>query len=464
MNAIETLHQVSFLSHLSDEQLKCIEKGSELWLHSGDILVEQGEMSRCFYILVRGEIHFSQKVDEQEVPLVSYQAGTFFGEIPLLLDQPFIATGRAMGECHLFKFCQEDFWELLAACPIVMRRILKEMAQRASKFESVSQQREKLASLSTLAAGLAHELNNPASAGQRAAEYLQEKIIALGAIALKISQQLASEQLQFLTELQEQIKQQVHQKKQLDPLIQSDQEEEITDWLNSHHILDGWKMAPNLVKAGIRPKTLETIANEVETTDSLAIALTWLETTITVAELFGQLEQSSKRIVDLVGAIKSYSYMDRGSVQEVDIHEGLENTLLMLNYKLKQGVKVTREYDRNLPRIQAHGSELNQVWTNLIDNAIDATHQQGQIWLRTKREERCLLIEIADNGVGIPPKIQPHIFEPFYTTKDVGSGTGLGLYLSYRIVVGLHRGDLTVSSQPGDTRFQVRLPLAPLSK
>jgi signal transduction histidine kinase len=464
MSAIETLRQVSFLSHLSDKQLECIEKGEELWLHPGDILVKQGEMSRCFYIIMRGEIRFTQKVDEQEVPLISYQGGTFFGEVPLLLDQPFIATGRAIGDCHLFKFCQEDFWELLATCPIVMRCILQAMAQRASKFESVSQQREKLASLGTLAAGLAHELNNPASAGQRAAEHLQEKIIALGAIALKISQQLTSEQLQFLTELQEQVKRQAPQNIQLDPLIQSDREEEITDWLDSHNIPDGWKMAHNLVKAGIRPQLLEAIAKKVRTTDSLASALTWLETNITVAELFEQLEHSSKRVVDLVQAIKSYSYMDRGSVQEVDIHEGLENTLLMLNYKLKQGVTVTRECDHNLPRIQAHGSELNQVWTNLIDNAIDATNEQGHIWVRTKREERCLLIEIADNGAGIPLDIQPHIFEPFYTTKDVGKGTGLGLYLSYRIVVGIHRGDITVSSKPGDTRFQVRLPLAPLSK
>lgn len=338
------------------------------------------------------------------------------------------------------------------------------MAQRASKFESVSQQREKLASLGTLAAGLAHELNNPASAGQRAAEHLQEKIIALGAIALKISQQLTSEQLQFLTELQEQVKRQALQNIQLDPLIQSDCEEEITDWLDSHNIPDGWKMAHNLVKAGIRPQLLEAIAKKARTTDSLAIALTWLETNVTVAELFEQLEQSSKRVVDLVQAIKSYSYMDRGSVQEVDIHEGLENTLLMLNYKLKQGVTVTLECDRNLPRIQAHGSELNQVWTNLIDNAINATNKQGHIWVRTKREERWLLIEIADNGAGIPLEIQPHIFEPFYTTKDVGKGTGLGLYLSYRIVVGIHRGNITVSSKPGDTRFQVRLPIAPLSR
>ncbi|HCF25843.1 MAG TPA: ATPase, partial [Cyanobacteria bacterium UBA11049] len=411
-----------------------------------------------------GEIRFTQKVDEQEVPLVSYQAGTFFGEVPLLLDQPFIATGRAIGECHLFKFCQEDFWELLATCPIVMRCILQAMAQRASKFESVSQQRERLASLGTLAAGLAHELNNPASAGQRAAEHLQEKIIALGAIAFKISQQLTSEQLQFLTELGEQVKQQALQNFQLAPLLQSDWEEEITDWLDSHHIPNGWNMAPSLVKAGIRSQLLEAIAKKVRKTDSLTLALTWLETTITVAQLFEQLEHSSKRIVDLVQAIKSYSYMDRGSVQEVDIHEGLENTLLMLNYKLKQGVTVTCEYDCNLPRIQAYGGELNQVWTNFIDNAIDATDRQGQIWIKTKREERCLLIEIADNGAGIPPENQPHIFEPFYTTKDVGKGTGLGLYLSYRIVVGIHRGDITVSSKPGDTRFQVRLPIAPLSQ
>ncbi len=245
----------------------------------------------------------------------------------------------------------------------------------------------------------------------------------------------------------------------LDPLTQSDREDELADWLEDRGVDNGWKLAPTLVAAGLDAEYLQKMVKEDVSADTLSSILVWLETTLSTAGLVQQVEQSTDRISRLVKAVKEYSYMDQAPLQTIDVHEGLENTLTILSYKLKQkSVVVNREYDRQLPHLEVFGSELNQLWTNLIDNAIDAVDNAGQIWLRTWLESDRLHVEIADNGSGIPPEIQGRIFEPFFTTKEVGRGTGIGLVTSYRIVV-RHNGDIRVFSQLGDTRFQVRLPL-----
>jgi signal transduction histidine kinase len=244
----------------------------------------------------------------------------------------------------------------------------------------------------------------------------------------------------------------------LDALAQSDREETLTTWLDEHGVVDGWKLAATLVEAGLDTSHLDTIVEHIEA-EPLTAVLTWLGATLATVRLLDEIEQSTARVSDLVTAIKEYTYMDQAPQQEVDVHAGIESTLTILGYKLKKGIGVTRTYDLDLPHIPAYGSELNQVWTNLIDNAIDAMGGQGQLAIRTSREGAYVQVEIADTGPGIPADIQSHIFEPFFTTKDVGKGSGLGLDTAYRTVVGRHHGDITVSSEPGDTRFQVRLPI-----
>jgi signal transduction histidine kinase len=255
----------------------------------------------------------------------------------------------------------------------------------------------------------------------------------------------------------------------VDPLTESDKEEQIISWLDTHGVADSWKLAQNLVAAGLDTVHLDTIRNNLPS-GSLPDVLSWVDARFSSVVLLNEIQQSTARISELVKAIKAYSYMDQAPIQEIDVHEGLESTLTILSHKLKAGrggsiITVTREYDRTLPRISAYGSELNQVWTNIIDNAIDAIGERhGNIWLRTKLEDNnnnniVVVVEISDDGPGIPQDIQPRIFEQFFTTKGIGKGTGLGLSISYRIVVEMHKGDISFTSKPGDTRFEIRLPI-----
>ena len=379
---INTLRQVPLFAELSDEQLQWLaELGTEVWLEPGEIHRAQGDPADHVFVILLGEVRVMEKVGDQELVLATYGPNTLFGELPILMGMTeFWASGRALSQCHIFELGKDAFWQMLAKIPAVATAILRTMAERMQELQLMSQQREKLIELGTLAAGLAQELNNPVEAVSAGIVHLEEIFQELPSLALKLNQQsMTTEQI-------------------------------------------------------------------------------WLEASLKGIGLLSEIEQSSARISELVKAIKEYSYMDQAPLQEVDVHDGLENTLIILSHKLKDGVKVTREYDRSLPRISAYGSELNQVWTNLIDNAIDAIGGQGQIWIRTWREQEQVLVEIADNGTGIPKELQERIFEPFFTTKGVGEGTGLGLITSYRTVVG-HQGDIRVFSQPGDTHFQVRLPI-----
>ncbi|MCX7595019.1 MAG: ATP-binding protein [Fischerella sp.] len=311
-------------------------------------------------------------------------------------------------------------------------------------------------------AGLAQELNNPASAARRSAGQLRTTLENLKSLGLKlIEPHLTLAQQERLLELHRHGIERTATPNQFDPLAQTVREDELIDWLESFGIADGWKLAPTLVEAGLNAELLESIGIP-RSGNTFAQVLTWLEATLAGTSLLNELDQSTIRISELIQAIKAYSFMDRALLQEVDIHEGLDNTLIILGHKLrKHSITVVREYALDLPRLPAHGSELNQVWTNLIDNAIDALGEEGTIWVRTSSEKDYVMVEIADNGPGIPAEIQSRIFEPFFTTKQVGLGTGLGLEIAHRIVVNQHGGDIRCFSRPGDTRFQVRLPIAP---
>jgi signal transduction histidine kinase len=460
---IEALRQVPLFANAPDQQLQWLAtQGTEIWLSAGEVLITEGEPALYWYVLLEGELRITKKTAGQEAFLNTYQPGTFFGEVPILLGTPYVASARARRASYLLRLEKDSFWQLMTTCSALLQAILQKMAERVQDLQSFSQQHEKLIALGTLAAGLAHELNNPAAAVSRDASQLDEIFQALPSLTLTLNQQrMTPEQLLFLSDLQRNMMQRATTSSRIDPLTQSDREDEVTDWLEAHGVPDGWKLASTLVRAGLETEWLDTLVEHLAAA-SIGDVLPWLEAILTGRGLLEEIKQGSTRISELVKAIKDYSYLDQAPLQEVDVHEGIENTLIILTHKLKQGgIVVTREFDQNLPRISAYGSELNQVWTNLIDNAIDALGAQGRIWLRTSQEDDYVVVEVADNGPGIPPDIQPHIFEPFFTTKGVGEGTGLGLVTSYRVVVGMHQGDIRVFSKPGDTHFQVRLPINP---
>jgi len=332
------------------------------------------------------------------------------------------------------------------------------MADRIREMTKADLQREKLMALGKLSAGLAHELNNPASAVRNAAVNLQQAVRALRTAGLHLDNRpLAAVDRVVLARIECDWSK-GHPPLALDSLERSDREEAIGDWLEEHRVQDARRLAPGLVDAGCELDTLHSLSERFDD-ETLADAVTRLTASFTINRLVEQIESGTSRMADLVRAIKQYTYMDQSTEQEIDVHEGLENTLIMLHYRLKYGVSVIREYDRSIPPICAHGSELNQVWTNLIDNAIDAMNGRGELVVRTAPEFGRLLVEIRDSGPGIPPEMRGRIFEPFFTTKPVGEGTGLGLDTVYHIVQ-KHRGEVRVDSEPGRTSFQVRLPFA----
>ena len=325
--------------------------------------------------------------------------------------------------------------------------------------ETMLRQSEKMAVLGTLTAGVAHELNNPAAAAKSGAGQLEAAIAQFEQAQLQLSRLvLTAAQQSELQRLTHQARQQAARPPELNPLSRSDREGELKTWMEERGIPDAWKLAPTLVNLDYNTSRLTALAGSFAP-DQLPAIISNLDATYSVYNLLTEIDQSAGRISEIVKALKSYSYLDQAPVQAVDVHEGLDNTLLVLSHKLKYGIGVRREYATGLPNIQADGSELNQVWTNIIDNAADALGEQGEITIRTRQDGEWVVIEIEDDGPGIPAEIQPRIFEPFFTTKPLGQGTGLGLDISYNIVVHKHRGNIKVVSEPGKTCFQVRLPV-----
>ena len=453
---IDTLRQLPLFAKLPDSRLQWLIEGSEeIWLNPGDIHRAEGAPAEHVFVLLEGQVRVTQKVENQDMLLAVYEAKTLFGELPVLTGLThFWAGGRAATRCQILEIPNAVFWQLLSSCHEVMVEIIRTMAQHFQSAQTISQQREKLVALGTLAAGLAHELNNPAAAARRAASRLKETWNTLQPTTLQLCESFA------LADLQKSAIERATNAPKLDPLTQSDREEEIAEYLESLDIPNCWKLAPTLVAAGLDIEWLnQTLAPMPK--QALPQILNWLDTTLNSMSLLNELENSTNRISTLVQAVKDYSYLDQAPLQEIDIHDGLESTLTILSSKLKQDISIERNYDRNAPRIIAYGSELNQVWTNLIDNAIDAIQNNNNptIWIRTCHDSDHVFVEIIDNGSGIPPEIQSHIFEPFFTTKSVGKGTGLGLHIAYRIIVEQHKGNLHLTSEPGKTCFQVCLPI-----
>ena len=432
MTTLEELREVPLFKGLTDEELReVLEEGSEEFIPAGEVGGREGEPVDHLYVILEGEFRWSKKVDGGEVVMNTYGSGEFFAEVPLLLGKPFLATWRALADSRVFALPNEIFRRMLTIHPSFSNTVLEMLAQRIQVLYSVSQQRERLSSLGTLAAGLAHELNNPSSASRRAAGRLRDSLESRRSLGMRLT--LAAARGEIRPEQVDALEQIVkdafgHDKAlALNSLERSDLEDEVTLWLEDRDVEEAWEISPTLVGAGLSIGDLNLVEAAVPP-GALADALGYLEAVLGAAGLVDEIDTSSMRISNLVATMEGYSYMDRAPTQEVDVNEGLDNTLAILRYRLA-GIQVERDYDESLPRITAHGGELNQVWTNLIDNAVDA---------------------VADGD---------RVFEPFFTTKDVGKGAGFGLDVSYRIVVGRHGGDIRIVSRPGDTRFQVRLPM-----
>ncbi len=456
-STLHTIRQMPPFAGLKDDHLDCIRCGEVIEVAAGETLVEEDTPAEYFFLNLGGELRVSKHYGTQDVLLAVNRPGMYMGEIPLLLNAPWAAVVRVSKPTRLFRLNQEGFWRMLSTCHTVAREIFRTAANRLRNLEGYSHQRQKLISLGTMAAGLAHELNNPAAAARRAAAQLGETLGAVRSHLCRLGQALKPAEWEHVLAAEQEALRASAQAPPLDSLVRSDREEAVTRWLDRQGVPDGWKLAPTFVNAGLDADWLARFTESLEAS-LRAPALTWLDARLTVHALLKLVDQSTGRVAELVKAIKSYTHMDESPRQEIDIHDGIESTLTMLGYKLKN-VQVVRNFDRSAPRIMAYGSELNQVWTNLIDNAIDAVNGSGKLCVGTFVEDNQLVVEILDNGRGIPPEVQARMFEPFFTTKAVGSGTGLGLLISHRIVADRHGGEIEFESKPGETRFRVRLPL-----
>jgi signal transduction histidine kinase len=460
------LRQIPLFANLQEAQLEFVTLGQERRVEPGSILAVEGTSPGCFWVLLEGEVQCTKQVGDRQVPLASFGPHSYFGHEQILLSQPCHITARATLESRLLEFDTPAFWNMMERCPSISRDLLINTAQRAQALGTMSMQAEKLVSLGTLTSGLSQELRQVAATGRHAVEKLQDLFQWLQSLTVKLNAHcMSAEQQEFLLELQQNLLERMAPfPSETNSQAWQTQEAEIVDWLSSRN-LPHYNSCPTqqhfariLTRAGLDRIVLDKIAKIVPE-ESLCAVLGWLKSTLKSLTLANDIEYSTQRIASLVQIAKDYTYLDQAPLQEMDIHEGIENTLVMLCHRLEPGIEVIRDFDRTLPAICVYGSDLNQVWTHLIDNAIDAMNGQGQLTLRTTQQGDRILVEIIDNGPGIANDIQPFIFDQFFTTKATANGTGLGLPIAYRVVVDQHRGHLQVHSNPGHTCFQVYLPM-----
>ncbi len=462
---LELLRQSPLFANLGPDEEMCLRDGVEVTLESGSVLARVGEKVSDFIVLLEGEVRIAKRYGEQEVLLATILPGQFFGEILILLEMPAVAQATVTKRSRLVRFDRDAFFRMLRTCQPAANTILRAMATRLRNSENFNAQREKLASLGTMAAGMAHELNNPISAARRAIGGLSEAIKHWRELSLEVSLESAADGCwTSLLELERATVLRARGAVPLDPIAQSDREDELTKWLEAHKVVEPWKLAPTFASAGLDTAWLDNLLTELPEEATICV-LPWFEAGLAVDAMLREADESTGRVSGLVKAIKSYTHMDRTPRQEADLHEGIETTLKMLGHKTK-GTNVVKEFDPALPKIVGYPGELNQVWTNLIANAAESLGGTGTIRITTKHEDEThVLVTIGDDGPGIPAEVQKRLFEPFFTTKPVGHGTGLGLVICNRIVADRHGGEIEVESKPGDTRFLVRLPLvAPSEK
>ena len=456
----ELMRRLPLLQGLAEEDLELLHgMSSIITVPAGTFLMREGEPGDRLFVIIDGELEIIKGQEFAEQVIATRGAGEVVGEMAVLKRVPRSASVRTLHDSRLLVIDHDALSTLLSRSSTATLTILDTIVTRLRDSESRLMQREKLAALGTMAAGLAHELNNPAAAMTRSSSQLQEALATWERNTAELaSLQLGEPEERKLADLRTELSQHAVQPPRLDPLICSAQEDALQDWLERLGAEPGWELAPALVAAGWNLEALQPLAGHF-TPEQLPAVVRWLAAGAGLFALLEETRASAEAISQLVRSVKSYAYLDQAPVQEVDVHEGLEDTLTILKHKLSDSITVRREYARDLPRIEAFGSELNQVWTHIIDNAIDAMQGRGEIALRTYARRDRVVVELHDDGPGIPTEIQQRIFEPFFTTKPVGGGTGLGLHIAYDIVVHKHHGQLRVISEPRSTCFQVILPL-----
>jgi len=453
------LKKVPLFSNLADEDLQHLcTTVSEEYFTKDQILFTEGEIGDKAYVIMEGEIEILKESGGRTILLATHHAGTVIGEMSLLHQAPRNASGRAKTDSKLLAISHEYLDHLLDTSTSAARVMLSTISNRLQTTEIVLRQSEKMAQLGTLTAGIAHELNNPASAARRGSEHLRSTVEMVEQFFKKFQALgFSNGQWEKFNELSEYAKFQASQPENISSLERSDREEEIEIWLEEHDVENSWELAPSLVSMGYHSHDLNAFA-EVYNDPKLGTIIDAVSTIFKVFSLLEEIHQGTSRIGEIVKSLKSYVYLDQAPVQLIDIHEGLDNTLVMLRSKLKGSINVEKSYSVDIPRIQAHGSELNQVWTNIIDNAVYAMDGDGTLTIRTKMEDDWVKVDIIDSGPGIPKNVQQRLFSPFFTTKPMGKGTGLGLNISFNIIQ-KHKGDIKVTSQPGNTCFTVLLPI-----
>ena len=454
------LLRVPVFEGLPDDQLDWfISQADEVRLKPGDVYLQAGTPADAMIVVLDGELQLRGEFGGESVVL-PFKAGDVTGVLPFSRMKKWVVSGRATTDARVLKFPAQRLPELVQRMPELTQRLVGLMSDRIRETTRIEQQRDRLAGLGKLSAGLAHELNNPASAAKRATSLLRDALKRIKNAVQELGKHdLTAAQRSEIERLEASFMQ--PNENPLDTLAISDLEDQIDSLLRSHGQNDLWQLAADLARRNIQPQVLESLFASLDA-DVARAALVRIAASVEIANLLNEIESSTSRISELVRAIKEYTYMDQSTAQNVDIVKGLENTLTIMNHKLKRGVTVQRQYEKVPLLVNSFGSELNQIWTNIIDNAIDAMGGKGELRVRTYRDDTCVVVEIGDNGPGISPEVQSHIFEPFFTTKGVGEGTGLGLDTVMRIVK-KHRGTIQVTSKPGDTRFQVFLPLVEAS-
>jgi signal transduction histidine kinase len=460
---VDELRTLFLFEKLSEEQLGWLCREGHVEVSEPGWVLREGEPAESFYILLEGAVALYRRVGEDEVEVNrtdgrGVYAGAFQAYMGDRIQQVYNNSLRATERSRFFVLGADQFAHLMREWFPMPLHLLEGLFFGTRNSQRVIEQRERLLALGSLTAGLTHELNNPAAAAVRATSSLRERLAEMRQELAVIAAGFDQGMLASLVRLEQEAVERMKTAPKLSPMETTDLEDALGEWLEGHNVEEGWELAPTFVQAGLDQAYLNQLAEGIGE-DCLGDAVRWLNCAVDAELLMGEIQDSTTRVSTLIAAAKQYSQMDRAPYQTVDVHELLDSTLTMLAPKLGQGIAVIKEYDRSLPSIPAYAAELNQVWTNLIDNAVGAMGATGRLTVRTSRAEDSLVVEIGDTGPGVPEEIRARIFEPFFTTKPFGEGTGLGLDISWRIIVNKHHGDLKLESIPGDTRFVVSLPL-----